>query len=123
MEAAVPQKQPNQSTLPAIWRVPDDLWSVVERVLTELDPPARTGRKRIDARDTLGRTRPTAPLVRDLFELEEAFREGGSPDPVLVYDAEGDLYRFREDGRFALSRERADWRGLKEIGYFSAWGM
>ncbi len=61
-------------------------------------------------------------LCGTLFELEEAFREGGSPDPVLVYDAEGDHYRFG-DGRFALSRERADWRGLKEIGYFSAWGM
>jgi len=57
-----------------------------------------------------------------MFELEEAFREGGSPDPVLVYDAEHDTYRF-PDGRFALSREHADWPALKEIGYFSEWGM
>ncbi len=49
----MPQKLLNQRTLPAIWRVPDDLWSVVERVLAELDPPARTGRKRIDARGAL----------------------------------------------------------------------
>jgi transposase len=39
--------------LPTIWRVPDDLWRVVERVLRELDPPKRTGRKRIDQRRAL----------------------------------------------------------------------
>jgi putative transposase len=39
--------------LPTIWRVPDDLWRVVERVLRELDPPKRTGRKRIDPRGAL----------------------------------------------------------------------
>jgi len=33
--------------------VPDDLCSAIERVLAELDPPARTGRKRIDARGAL----------------------------------------------------------------------
>jgi len=49
----VPRKQRNQKALPAIWRVPDGLWSVIERVLTELDPPTRTGRKRIDARGAL----------------------------------------------------------------------
>ncbi len=57
-----------------------------------------------------------------MFEFEEAFREGGSPGPDLVYDAEPGLYRF-PDGRFALSREHADWRGLKEIGHFAEWGM
>jgi putative transposase len=49
----VPRPQRNQKSLPAIWRAPDDLWSVIERVLAELDPPARTGRKRIDARSAL----------------------------------------------------------------------
>jgi len=33
--------------------VPNDLWRVVERVLAELDPPKRTGRKRIDPRGAL----------------------------------------------------------------------
>jgi len=33
--------------------VPDDLWCVVEHVLRELDPPKRTGRKRIDPRGAL----------------------------------------------------------------------
>jgi hypothetical protein len=32
---------------------PQPLWSVIEQVLAELDPPARTGRKRIDARSAL----------------------------------------------------------------------
>jgi hypothetical protein len=57
-----------------------------------------------------------------MFELEGVFREGGSPDPDLVYDAQAALYRF-PDGRFALSREHADWPALKEAGYFSEWGM
>jgi putative transposase len=39
--------------LPTIWKVPDDLWRVVERILAELDPPKRTGRKRIDPRRAL----------------------------------------------------------------------
>jgi transposase len=47
----VPRKRPNP--LPTIWRVPDDLWRVVEHVLRELDPPKRTGRKRIDPRSAL----------------------------------------------------------------------
>ncbi|CAA9443823.1 MAG: hypothetical protein AVDCRST_MAG78-2684 [uncultured Rubrobacteraceae bacterium] len=49
----MPQQQRNQNLLPTIWRVPNALWSVIEQVLAELDPPARTGRKRIDARSTL----------------------------------------------------------------------
>jgi transposase len=39
--------------LPTIWRVPDDLWATVDRVLRELDPPKRTSRKRIDPRRAL----------------------------------------------------------------------
>lgn len=39
--------------LPTIWEVPDDLWAKVQRILQELDPPKRTGRKRIDARGAL----------------------------------------------------------------------
>lgn len=49
----MPRKQRNQKSLPVIWRVSDDLWSMIEQVLAELDPPARTGRKRIDARSAL----------------------------------------------------------------------
>jgi transposase len=47
----VPQRRPKP--LPAIWRVPDDLWAVVERVLAELDPPKQTGRRWIDPRGAL----------------------------------------------------------------------
>ena len=39
--------------LPTIWRCPDDLWERFEIVLDELDPPAATGRKRIDPRKAL----------------------------------------------------------------------
>ena len=41
-----------------------------------------------------------------LYGSEMFMRSVGHPDPALVYDAEGDLFRFR-DGRFAFSRE---WR-------------
>lgn len=36
-----------------IWRCPDALWERVALVLDELDPPAPTGRKRIDQRKAL----------------------------------------------------------------------
>ncbi len=39
--------------LATIWEVPDDLWPLIARILAELDPPKRTGRKRIDARGAL----------------------------------------------------------------------
>jgi len=39
--------------LPTIWRVPDELWSRFQAVLDERDPPASTGRKRIDQRAAL----------------------------------------------------------------------
>jgi putative transposase len=39
--------------LPTIWRVDDALWADVERVLAELDPPARFGPGRIDQRKAL----------------------------------------------------------------------
>ncbi|VAX42247.1 hypothetical protein MNBD_PLANCTO03-687 [hydrothermal vent metagenome] len=39
--------------LPTIWRCPDELWARFVLVLDELDPPAATGRKRIDQRNAL----------------------------------------------------------------------
>lgn len=39
--------------LPTIWRCPNELWDQFERVLDELDPPAATGRKRINQRNAL----------------------------------------------------------------------
>ena len=49
-----------------------------------------------------------------LYELEmEARRQGFLQDPALVYDEEHDLFRFR-DGKFAFSREHADWELLRK---------
>jgi putative transposase len=39
--------------LPTIWHVPDELWQQIEPLLNALDPPAKTGRKRIAARPAL----------------------------------------------------------------------
>ena len=36
--------------LPPVWEASDDLWEIVEPILVEHDPPATTGRKRIDQR-------------------------------------------------------------------------
>lgn len=44
---------PQDEPLPTIWRVPDDLWHTIEPILEHLDPPAQTGRPRIDARAAL----------------------------------------------------------------------
>ena len=41
------QQDQQDKPLPTIWRVPDDLWSKIESVLLQLDPPAKTGRSRI----------------------------------------------------------------------------
>jgi putative transposase len=39
--------------LATIWRVPDELWELIEPILSKLDPPASTGRHRMDARSAL----------------------------------------------------------------------
>lgn len=36
--------------LDTIWEVNDELWSILERIIAEFDPPARTGRKRTGER-------------------------------------------------------------------------
>lgn len=58
----------------------------------------------------------TEPLrAEDLCDVEAYFREKGCSD--FDYDAELDVFRFTEDGRFAFCREFADWRLLEERGY------
>ena len=50
-----------------------------------------------------------------LYELETGFREHGWPSD-FVYDVKHDLYRF-PDGEFAFSREYANERRLREMGF------
>jgi putative transposase len=40
----------NRPPLPTMWTVSDDLWAIVEPILTELDPPKPRGRKRVAPR-------------------------------------------------------------------------
>ena len=47
------------------------------------------------------------------YELGVEFRKVGWGDPSLVFDEEKDLFRFR-DGRFAFSRDYADWELLRK---------
>ena len=39
--------------LPTIWKVNDQLWSIIQKILDELDPPAPTGRPRTGQRQAL----------------------------------------------------------------------
>ena len=47
------KKNQQQNELPTIWRVPDQLWALIQPLLAEPDPPKPTGRKRIDQRAAL----------------------------------------------------------------------
>ena len=49
-----------------------------------------------------------------LYELEMGLWEANMSK--LRYDEEQDCFRF-EDGRFAFSKIKADWRLLEELGY------
>ena len=39
--------------LPTIWEVDDQLWSIIQNILDEFDPPAATGRPRTGQREAL----------------------------------------------------------------------
>ena len=47
------RKSTQQKPLSTIWRTPDELWEIIEPILTEHDPPKSTGRPRIDQRAAL----------------------------------------------------------------------
>jgi hypothetical protein len=49
------------------------------------------------------------------YPLEMESRKQGWGDPTLVYDQEQNLFRFT-DGRFAFSRDHADWELLSKRG-------
>ena len=46
-------REKERAAMPTIWRVPDELWSLVSPIIRELDSPKPSGRKRIDARGAL----------------------------------------------------------------------
>ena len=50
---AMSENPPQQKPLPTIWRVPDELWEIIEPILQEHDPPKNTGRPRVDQRAAL----------------------------------------------------------------------
>ena len=47
------RKKREVKTLPTIWQVSDELWTIVQDILDELDPAAETGRSRTDPRQAL----------------------------------------------------------------------
>ena len=60
-------------------------------------------------------------MATTFYDFEVECRRQGWGDPALVYDQEKDLFRFR-DGRFAFSREHADWELLRKRGRLKGWG-
>ena len=67
------------------------------------DKPADLNRDTMDLR------------AEDLCDVEVYFREKGCSE--FEYDAELDVFRFAEDGRFAFCRDFANWQLLEERGY------
>ena len=63
-----------------------------------------------------------ADFARSSFHFWKGMLDDGMGHPLLFYDEKRGFFRF-SDGRFALSRERANWPALKEAGFFSEWGM
>jgi hypothetical protein len=55
-----------------------------------------------------------------LYDLEVEYRKVGWGDPAYVHDDERGLFRFR-DGKFAFSREHADWTLLRKRGRLRGW--
>ena len=53
--------------------------------------------------------------ARLLYDLEVELRKVGWGDPAYVHDEEKGLFRFH-DGKFAFSREHADWALLRKRG-------
>ena len=53
--------------------------------------------------------------ARFLYDFETEWRKHGRGDTAFVYDEEKDLFRWT-DGRFAFSREHADWELLRKRG-------
>jgi hypothetical protein len=58
--------------------------------------------------------------ARLLYDFEMECREQGWGDPAFVYDEEKDLFRWT-DGRFAFSRDHADWELLRKRGRLKGW--
>jgi hypothetical protein len=67
------------------------------------DKPAELNRNTLDLRP------------EDLCDVETYFRDKGCSE--FEYDAELDVFRFAEDGRFAFCRDFANWQLLEERGY------
>ena len=53
--------------------------------------------------------------TRTLYDFEVECREQGWGDSAFGFDEKRDLFRFT-DGRFAFSREHADWGLLRKRG-------
>ena len=47
------KRKKKAESLPTIWEVNDELWNIIQNILSELDPPAATGRPRTGQRETL----------------------------------------------------------------------
>jgi putative transposase len=86
------RRKSTREPLPAIWRVPDELWAEIGPILDELDPPNRVGPKRVSARLILDAIIYRGRTGCQWNRLPQEF-----PDDSTVHRA---FQRWREAGVF-----------------------
>lgn len=95
------------TSLPTIWEVPDDLWAFIAPLLDQYDPPRKTGRKRIDARQALNGILYRARTGCQWNQLPRAFGDDASVHRTLQRWEALDLF----DKLWAILLRRCDYLG------------
>ena len=106
------------TTLPTIWEVPDDLWAFITPLLAQYDPPRKTGRKRIDARQALNGILYRARTGCQWNQLPREFGDDASVHRTLQRWEELDLF----DKLWAILLRRCDYLGGVDWDWQSADG-
>lgn len=93
------KKKERPETLSTLWRIPDDLWQRIAPILAELDPPAKTGRPRIDPRAALDAIIYRGRAGLQWNQLPKAYADGTPcPDDASVHRT---MQRWVEKGAFS----------------------
>ncbi len=106
------------TSLPTIWTVPDELWEHVAALLTQYDPPCKTGRKRMDARLALNGIIYRARTGCQWNQLPREFGDDASVHRTLQRWEKLELF----DKLWALLLRRCDYLGGVEWDWQAADG-
>ncbi len=84
------ERPPEEKPLPTIWRVPDELWEKIESILSEHDPPKKTGHLRAHRRGALDLSSSgSAPTASETACLRSSRRLDRAPRLPAVGGAGG----------------------------------